>query len=181
MIKEFQKFVGNRVLGWFLMHPTTKPGINQLARELSVSPGSVKNYVDLFVQEGFLETSRVGTTRLLSLNNDDSIVQEMKRVCMMLLLREAGITGIAKNSISLVLYGSVATGTFDEKSDIDILVLGEENDIDVTRVAEIEERIGHELHVTVIPYYRWEELKQQGDAFAASVIARHVRFHGAEL
>ncbi|MDI9633251.1 MAG: nucleotidyltransferase domain-containing protein [Methanolinea sp.] len=102
-------------------HPSSKPNINELARELEVSPGSVKRYVDIFVTDGILSVSRVGTSHLLSLNNDDTIVKELKRVYMALLLREAGITRIAENAISLAAYGSIARGSYDERSDIDIL------------------------------------------------------------
>jgi predicted nucleotidyltransferase len=181
MIKEFQKFVGNRVLGWFLMHPTTKCSINQLARELEVSPASIKRYTDLFIKDGILMVSRAGTAHLLFLHNDESIVQEMKRTCIMLLLREAGITEIARNAISLAVYGSAATGTFDEKSDIDILIIAEESEVDFGQVPMIEEKVGYELQITVIPYYRWEEMKQRGDPFSAGVLSHHVRFRGAEL
>lgn len=180
MIGELEKFVGNRVLGWFLAHPTSGAGINQLARELGVSAGSIKKYVDIFIRDGILSKTRIGTLHLISLNNDDSIVQEMKRVYMAVVLREAGISSIAHNAVSLVVYGSVASGTFDEKSDIDVLVLAKEPDVDYNRVAEIEEKVGHELQVTVIPYYRWEEMKKQNNAFASGILARYIRFQGAE-
>jgi predicted nucleotidyltransferase len=180
MIGEFQKFVGNRILAWFLTHPTTTLGINPLARELGISPGSMKRYADLLEEDGFLTVTRAGTAHLLSLNNDDPIVRELKRCCMALLLREAGITGIAPGCISLSVYGSVATGTHDERSDIDVLVIGEEGDMAFDRIQGIEHTMGHEVQVTVLPYFRWEELKRQGDSFAANVLACHILFAGAE-
>jgi predicted nucleotidyltransferase len=181
MIEEFRKFVGYRVLEWFLLHPTIKSGINQLARDLGVSPASIKRYTDLFLQDGILLVRPAGTAHLFYLNDEDSIVRELKRVCIALLLRETGVADIAKTAISLVLYGSGANGTFDEKSDLDILVIAEESEIDYSRIPAIEEQLGHELQVTVIPYYRWEELKQRQDTFVSGVLARHVRLHGAEL
>ena len=181
MIGEFQKFVGNQILAWFLTHPTTTLGINPLARELWISPGSMTRYADLLEKDGFLTVTRAGTAHLLSLNNDDPIVRELKRCCMALLLKEAGITGIAPGCISLAVYGSVATGTHDERSDIDVLVIGEEGDVAFDRIPGIEHTMGHEVQVTVLPYFRWEELKRQGDSFAANVLARHILLAGAEL
>jgi predicted nucleotidyltransferase len=51
-------------------------------------------------------------------------------------------------------------GDFDEKSDIDVLVIGTEQDVDYTLVPEIDREVGHELQVTVIPYYEWESRKK---------------------
>lgn len=65
MIKEFRSFVGNRILGWFLMHPTAQRSINQLARELGVSPSSVKRYADLLVRDGFITVTLAGTVPAL--------------------------------------------------------------------------------------------------------------------
>jgi uncharacterized protein len=55
------------------------------------------------------------------------------------------------DTISLAVYGSTASGNFDEKSDIDVLVIGTEQDVgtaqdvDYTLVPEIETKVGHEL------------------------------------
>lgn len=42
MIADYTVFIGNRILGWFLLHSSERQSINQLARTLSISPGSVK-------------------------------------------------------------------------------------------------------------------------------------------
>jgi len=181
MIKEFRSYVGNRILGWFLTHPTRHLSMNELARELGVSVGSVKRYADLLVHDDLVTLTQAGTAHLLSLNNDEPVVRELKRSCMVLLLRENGITGIAPNAISLALYGSITTGTYDEKSDIDILIIGDEGEVLFDRVPAIEQEIGYELQVTVVPYHRWEEKKRTGDTFTTSVLARHILLAGVEL
>lgn len=181
MIAELTTFVGNQILLWFLTHPTEKSGINMLARKLGISPSSVKRYVDIFERDGILIGEKAGTARLLSLDNDDPIVRELKCSCMALLLREAGISGIAPGCISLAIHGSVARGTFDERSDIDVLVIGDGECVAFDRIPAIESEVGHEVQATVLPYYRWEELKRQGEPFAMNVLARHILFAGAEL
>ena len=180
-MREFRRFVGNHVFAWFLLHPTSQSSINELARELTISPASVKRYTDILLRDGILSVYRIGTSHLFSLNNDDGVVQELKGACMMLLLREAGIASIAEKSMSLAVYGSAATGTFDERSDIDILVIGEDRDVAYDSIPEIESSVGHEFQITVIPYYRWEDLKKQGDTLVENIMNRHVLFHGAEL
>jgi len=81
----------------------------------------------------------------------------------------------------LALYGSGARGTYDENSDIDLLVIGEESCVRYDAVQAIEEELGFELQVTAIPYYRWEPMKESGDAFARSVIRDHILLAGVCL
>ncbi len=181
MLREFEKFVGFRVLAWFLTHPTGEIHINKLAREIGVSPGSVKSYADAFEQDGLLTVTQLGTARLLSLDNDSLAARELKRVCMVLILIRAGIEEIAPGSIAVAVYGSTASGTFDEQSDIDILVIGDEGRIDHERVLALEAATGREAQVTTVLYYRWEQMKEEGDPFVASVLQNHILVAGAAL
>ncbi|RXE55374.1 DNA polymerase subunit beta [Methanoculleus taiwanensis] len=181
MIKEFQKFVGFRILAWFLTHPTGEIHINRLAREIGVSPGSVTSYADTFERDGLLTVTRLGTAKLLSLDNDSFVARELKRACMVLLLAEAGIEEIAPGSIAVAIYGSTSAGTFDEQSDIDILVIGDGSQVDLSRVSALEQETGREVQVTAVPYYRWEQMKAEGDPFVASVLKNHVLVRGVLL
>ncbi|NLB00891.1 MAG: nucleotidyltransferase domain-containing protein [Methanomicrobiales archaeon] len=181
MLREFEKFVGFRVLAWFLTHPTGEIHINKLAREIAVSPGSVKSYADAFERDGLLTATRLGTARLLSLDNDAFAARELKRACMALLLVRAGIEELAPESIAIAVYGSTASGTFDEQSDIDILIIGDENQVDHGRVPALEAETGREVQVTVVPYYRWERMKEEGDPFVASVLENHMLVTGVPL
>ena len=181
MFQEFEKFVGFRVLAWFLTHPTGEIHINKLAREIGVSPGSVKSYADAFERDGLLTVTRLGTARLLSLDNDSFAARELKRACMALLLIRAGIEEIAPESIAVAIYGSTAAGTFDEQSDIDILIIGDESQVDHDRVPALEAETDREVQLTVVPYYRWERMKEEGDPFVTSVLQNHMLVRGARL
>ena len=44
------------------------------------------------------------------------IVKEMKRLYIIILLKELGIDKISRNAISIAIYGSHATGEYDEKA-----------------------------------------------------------------
>lgn len=181
MFQEFERFVGFRVLAWFLTHPTGEIHINKLARELGVSPGSVKAYADAFERDGLITVTRLGTARLLSLDNDSFAVRELKRACMALLLARAGIEDLAPESIAVAVYGSTAAGTFDEQSDIDILIIGDEIQVDHGRLPALETETDREVQVTVVPYYRWERMKEDKDPFVASVLQNHMLVGGARL
>jgi hypothetical protein len=78
----------------------------------------------------------------------------MMRAYHILLLRQLGIEDIARDCISLAIYGSMAAGNLDERSDLDILIIGDEKDSDRDGVLKLEERLRREVQLTVLPYFR---------------------------
>lgn len=65
------RFVGFRILEFFLTHPSSEIHLNELARTLDIASGSAKSYCDIFVEEGLILESTKGNLRLFRLNRDD--------------------------------------------------------------------------------------------------------------
>ncbi|MDF0591239.1 nucleotidyltransferase family protein [Candidatus Methanocrinis natronophilus] len=118
---------------------------------------------------------------LLRLKREDFTAKEILRAYHNLRLKDLFLEVIAKGSTSLAVYGSFASGNLDEHSDLDLLVIGEESGVDWDRVLELESALGREAQLTVIPFYRWQALKSEGERFAESVLRNHVLIKGVEL
>lgn len=176
-----KKFVGFKVLEFFLVHTSLEIHLNELARHLEISQGSTKSYCDAFVGEGLILESSKGNLRLFRLNRDDFAVREMTKAYYLLKLKHLGIERIAADCISLAIYGSFARGDIDERSDLDLLVIGDESNVDRDKVLEIQDTMGREVQLTLLPYYRWEAMKKEGDKFAESILKKHVLVNGVEL
>ena len=176
-----RKFVGFRVLEWFLVHPSGEVHLNELARELEISPGSAKEYCDRLAEDGLISERSMGNLRLFRLNRENFAAREILRAYHILRLKDLGAEGIAKGCISLAIYGSFASGNLGEHSDLDLLVIGEDSDVDRDRILQLESALGWEAQLTVIPYYRWEAMKNEDDRFAESVLRNHVLIRGVEL
>jgi predicted nucleotidyltransferase len=174
------KFVGFKVLEFFLTHSSLEIHLNELARNLEISRGSAKSYCDSFVNEGLILESSKGNLRLFKLNRDDFAVREVMRAYHLLKLKHLGIEHIAEGT-SLAIYGSFARGNIDELSDLDLLVIGGESNVDRDKVLKLQEALGREVQLTLLPYYRWENMKKEGDKFAESVLKKHVLVSGVEL
>ena len=181
MIPEFNKFAGNKILGWLLMNPNARTSINKLARELAASPATVMRYSNLFSDVGLVTIEKAGTAHLLALNNENPIVIELKKCAILLILNEYSICDIAREAVSIALYGSAMTGTFTGASDLDILIIGEDDQVDRDKVLEIQEKIGREIQLTVIPWHKFEKMKKENDPFIMNVIENHILLSGAEL
>ncbi len=53
----------------------------------------------------------------------------MMTACHLLRFKELGIENLALGCTSFAIYGSFNSGNFDERSDLDLLVIGEEEDV----------------------------------------------------
>ncbi len=173
--------VGFRVLEFFLNHPSSEIHLNELARNLKIARGSAKSYCDAFVNEGLILESSKGNLRLFRLNRDDFAVREIMKAYYLLKLKHLGIEHLAKGCTSLAIYGSFVRGDIDERSDLDLLVIGEESDVDRDEVLKLQSALGREVQLTLLPYYRWETMKKEGDRFAESILRKHVLVSGVEL
>ncbi len=133
------------------------------------------------MDEGLILESSKGNLRLFKLNRDDFAVRELMRAYNLLKLKHLGIEHLAEGSTSLAIYGSFARGDIDERSDLDLLVIGEDGSVDRDRVLELQDALNREVQLTLLPYYRWETMKKDGDKFAESVLKKHVLVSGVEL
>ena len=95
----------------------------------------------------------------------------------MLKLWEGKLEELAPKAISLAVYGAWHLEVL--MKDIDVLVIGTEQTLIMHSFHG--NKVGHELQVTVIPYYEWESRKKKDDPFVLSVLTKHILFTGAEL
>ena len=121
MMNGYLRYKGIKVLHHILSHPTTKVHLNQLARDLAISPASVKTHCDLLEKEGLLKAERVGNARLFSLDNDSPYTKQLKKTHVLLELKEEGVEKTCKGCLAVALVGSRAKGEHDETSDTDLL------------------------------------------------------------
>jgi len=181
MLTSFRKFVGFKILEYFLKYPTEETYLKELAKKLQISPRSVKIYCDLFEKDGIIIREVKGNMHIFSTNNDNFRVREMKRTYFINLLAGMNIENIAEECASIAIYGSHASGNYDEKSDIDILIIGNEKNVKRELVVDIMKKIDKEIQLNVIPIIKWEKMKKDEDNFVKNIIRKHVLIKGVEL
>ena len=176
-----RQFSGVLVLEWFLWHPTKKIHFKELCRELKLSPPTVKAYCEEFLANGWLAEERQANLRIFKLRNESFVVKALKRTYILELLRRNKIDAIVDGMIiSFALYGSYASGEYDEKSDIDLLAIGRKEQIHYDRILALGTKLGKTVQLTIIPLEKWETNKGS-DQFMGSVLRNHVLLGGMPL
>lgn len=129
----------------FLTRPSLEIHLNELARHLQIARGSAKSYCDAFLDEGLILESSKGNLRLFRLNRDDFAVKKLIKSYYLLKLKHLNVEQLAEGCISLAVYGSFARGDIDERSDLDLLVIGEESDVSRDKILKLQDSLRREV------------------------------------
>ncbi len=177
----FDSFAGNRIISWFLQNPARKIHFKELCRQLGLSPSTVKAYCGEFSKKGWVLSERQANLRIYSLNNESFSVRALKRAHFILVLDRLKAGKVAlEGAISLALYGSYASGEYDEKSDVDLLLLGRKEQVDYGFAKRVEEALGKEVQITVFSLHEWEK-GRDASPFMLSVLRNHALLKGIPL
>lgn len=114
----------SKVLIYFLEHPTKEIYAQQLENELKIARKSMFDGLSELLKAGVLEAKEVGRTKQYKLRKSSPLVRQLKILHtldeIIPMLKKIKGTGI-----ETYLYGSAARGEDTEKSDIDLLLIGD--------------------------------------------------------
>ncbi|MCK5291112.1 MAG: nucleotidyltransferase domain-containing protein [Thermoplasmata archaeon] len=170
----------------FLKNPTTQFYIKELSRMLEISPRSALEAMKMFGSENILIKEEIGLAHLYRLNNELPLVKSLKRMHILFLLHEnefveKAVT-IDENMISLVLYGSYSSGDYDERSDLDLIMITQKDKSEFDGLAtDMEESLSVPVSIEVFTLANWKRLAKRGDAFHSDVVREHVLLFGSEI
>jgi predicted nucleotidyltransferase len=186
MIELFRKYIQWKILSHFLANPTTGFHIKQLARLLNVSPASVSGAVKSFEEEGLLSKEEKGLAHIYMLNSDNNVVAPLKKAYGIVFVQSSKpkekFLEIDPNIISLALFGSYADGSFDEKSDIDFLIVTQaKKESFSSAIKRLEEELQKEVSMSVFKLSEWRAMAKKSDAFYKRVVENHILLHGSGL
>ncbi len=173
------------VLSYFLSNPSTRIHVNELARVANVSAGSASNALVKLTDMKLLKVQHIGQLHLYSLENDSLLVRNLLRTHFISTILELDVPGRFLEHdealISLVLYGSYASGDQDEKSDVDLLVITSSKLGFRSVLDKLETELNCEVNLTVFSLTLWAKTKDTAAPFYQSVMRNHVLLYGEEL
>jgi predicted nucleotidyltransferase len=186
LFELFDKYVDWKVLRCFLACPKALFYASQVAKQLKISPSSANNALKNFAEKGFLVVEEKGFARLYRLNQDNEAVKSLKRAYgidfVQVARPEERILATDPDALSIALYGSYASGSFDEESDIDfIIITPSKKELYVKLIRELENQSGKEVNLAIFKLSEWRKLAKDEDAFYKNVVSNNVLLYGAGL
>jgi predicted nucleotidyltransferase len=147
--------VQQRVLALIFGHPERSFYIKEIVRNLHSGTGAVERELSRLEQSGLVSVHRIGNQKHYQANRESPIFDELhgivvKTAGLIEPLRQSLLPYADKIKVAFV-YGSVAKGTDKARSDIDLMVIGD--DLTYTDLYAALQKAENILHRPVSPTF----------------------------
>ncbi len=168
-----------KTLRFFIDCPYQEVYLRQLAKKTGLSPFAIKKYADFLIEEGLILEDKRANLRYFKANINNPFFKHLKIAFNVNLLQKSGLinhlTENISNVSSIILFGSMAKGLDDEKSDADILVIGKEKHMDLEKFEEIIKR---NISMHVFGWSEWNKKAKTDKAFYLEIITTGICMYG---
>lgn len=136
-----QNYTTYRILQIFFDCPTKHFQLREICRILKLGMPSVRNHVKRLEHMEFLKKEKHGVYESYIANRTDSF-KIYKRNDIITRIHESGLLELLENFTpdAIVLFGSASRGEDIETSDIDLLVIEKERDVDLKKFEKMLNR-----------------------------------------
>ena len=163
------------ILAAMLVQPGRAWYVSELARRMKVPSSSLQRELQDLTEAGILKSHRQGRMAYYQANADSPLFPDLRG----LLLKTAGLVDVladamkplAANVRLAFVYGSIASGSEQADSDIDLMVVGDVSGIDLALpLRGARELLGREINPTVYNPAEFEKKRQAKDHFLTHVL-----------
>ena len=161
---------------------TSKPNktfsVRGLASSAKISPGACKIALASMTKQNLVSFSVIGKSHQYKANLDNALCKQWKILFNLNELNEAKILEQIKKEISnvqaVLLYGSFAKGTNDEKSDVDLLVIAFN-----PKKISFAGKLKKEINLIAFSPSEWKKKALQNKVFYENIIYDSIVLFGA--
>lgn len=164
-----------KILGLLYGKPTQSFYANEIARHAQVGKGSLMRELEHLHSAGILTLSRQGNQTHYQANAQCPIFPELIGIVRKTFgiaepLRLA-LLPLAKQLSWAFVYGSIAKGSDQVSSDIDLMLIGENlsySDV-MEHLLPLEEQLGRTINPSLYSLQSWQAMKLEGNSFVLRV------------
>ena len=153
--------------------------LRELARRTGLDPSGISRELKNLTGVGLVIESRSGNQKLYILNKRSPIYSEIK----MTILKTAGLAdeitsaldGLSDRIDKAFIYGSFASGTYNNSSDIDLMIVGSVSLREVTgAVMKVSRKLCREVNPVVISSMEYEKKLKDSSSFVSRITSGSV-------
>lgn len=154
--------IRRKLLGLLFSSPKKSFYLSELARVVKTSPGNIQRELVRFLKDQLIRREEMGNLTLYSVNPNHALFPELRS----LILKTSGVEGMLKELVGrnkkiqlALLYGSLAKGTEKGESDVDLLLVTDQELGNLyQQISRLEAFFGREINLTV---YSSREFKRK--------------------
>jgi len=168
-----------KIMQYFFDSPYEQIHLRELSRKAKISIYSTKKIADELVNQKILLEKKQGNQRILQANIENQFFKQLKIAFSVKKLQDSEILKFLEEKIpaisSITLYGSTSQGKDDNKSDIDLLIIGQKTRIDLSAY---EKKINKEINLLIMKWSEWRTHANQNKSFYREIIKDGVALLG---
>lgn len=166
-----------RVLGLLYGNPEKSFYTNEIMRLAGMGRGTVRRELDRLRSAGLLVLRQEGNQQHYQANQDSPVFAELRGIVM----KTFGVADVLRDALSPLsegielafVYGSVASGTERQGSDIDLMVVGRVTFESVAAaVYPCQEVLGREINPNLFTPEEFERKKMEANSFIVQVMEK---------
>lgn len=159
------------------MRPDQQIHLRELARMIGAAPGTLKKELDALCEAGLLHGERIGNQVRFCANTQHPVFAELQA----LIRKTIGLADTLRLSLAPLvdriaaafIFGSMASGTENAGSDIDLMVVGDTSFADIVDATyETQLALGREINPKVMSTSEWRTKKAERNAFLQDVLSK---------
>lgn len=172
-----------KLLSYLFINPHEKLYVNELSRKLDLDKRNLVKKIKELEGEGILISESRGNLKLYSINKNFPLYKEYKNI----ILKTIGVENKLKEIIQKVvgiktayIYGSYAKDKMDTHSDIDLLIVGNHDILQLqSRLNKLQREIDREINVVNMEKKELESRIKKGDHFIKEILnKKHIKLIG---
>lgn len=154
-----------KLLDFFILNPTKEFSQTSIKKQTNLAKATLTKWLSRMEKEKLIQVKVIGVSKLYRLENGNILIRYLKILDNIIKLKE--IEKLKKKyNIKIYLYGSAARGEDNEKSDIDLLIMGKikKEDI-VNEINKISDKINRKITFQIFNMLEWSNLSTKDKAF----------------
>jgi len=146
----------SKVLGWLFLHPDEHYYVRQLRGLLDDDSTNISRELARLEKMGILTCQTEGRQKYYQVNRKCSVFYELEG----LIRKTSGLADVLKDALGPIakrikvafVYGSMATGSGQSQSDVDLMVIGSCSFGQVVNaIGQTQDKLGREVNPSVYP------------------------------
>ena len=166
--------VARKILDYYFINPNRSHYINELAGILDLDPKNTYRKLEELEAGGLLKSEFKGKQRYFSVDKKSPLLKEYKKILFLTSGWEKKLTQDLKGLKGLgqaYIFGSVAKGKMDDKSDIDLLLVGSHSVLASSRIiSKLQKEIGREINAVQMSSQEFTAKKRTKNDFIMNIL-----------
>ena len=150
MIKLNSK-ISQKVLSYFLLNPDEEMYLNEMVRNFNVDKRNLAKIIKNYENEGLFIKKSKGNLNFYQINKKYFLFNEIKQIVQKNFGIEKELKKIFEKNKKIkeaYIFGSYASNKMEAESDIDVLLIGSHNSLDLQKeIVDLQKNINREINI----------------------------------